>query len=1174
MWCAALLSLLGMPVAGIAENDDAKDASFPKLMLPFGKDSEATSAALSPDGRRVWIGTRDGEIALWDVPPNSDAHQIWSAPPQTPLNPGTSTHWKERFVPEGAFLVMMPDQRALLTAVYGNNVVTWTSILRDANTGAATRVYKRRVDGDGITALAVSSDGRRIAHGTSHGGVEVIDAATGEGTQKIRSRLYTAMVCFLKGDTDVLIADDALTVAKVASKDKVDIDILAPRLLACDADHGRYAVLDQAGALKLWVQSNASFDTAFDPPPGQATAAAFAADGERLVVGYQTGEMRILATRTGKALQSLTAHRASVALIAIARDAQRIFSAAEDGAKWMRDLAANRIIDIARPPNLPQRALALTADGLRLVTATDTRSTLAFDEWSDRFATRSEFASSKFKAVKLEESGKVAAIGDQSGVTTLWDVDNAKTIRAFPASGGAVTSLGLSEAHDVLVGSEAGQVTLWRLHVDEPVRRWKSQASPQVAISRFGNSVAFSSARDGESSAEPQSRWIRGDGTLSLVEGPAAGASFWSSAAPAKLGEIDTQGADGALVLAPDGSSLIAISDFPRRFWNIRTEDGKILGSGALNDLPIYYAEYLSNGTELAVAVPFGAYIVNMSTGSALKLRDAPWRVSDISTSPRFVAASGWDGSVRLWDLTGKPMATLGQVCRAFIVEEGWRCAKRNWIVTTPEGLYDSDSPGDLPAITWQLPSDPLTPYPVEAFLKDYFEPNLLRRILNGEPLREVRKLDTLNRVQPTVEILKVTQTDSKPEVSVVVQVSQGRRLMPDGTVAVTREARDVRLFRDGQLVASEKQDADKDAIRQSTREVIFEHVKLPVRRPPHSVEFTAYAFNEDGVKSLTARREFNKLPILVGQRKPRAILVSIGVDDFDAPGWKLKYAAADARLMQETLKARLERSGRFSRVVPVELMGTGEHRVTKARIRAVFDLLVGRTINSELRSGIPNSEQLIATPDDLVLISYSGHGLSDDDGEFYILPTDAKETPDSSLEGLDRGSLIAADEMSDWLREVDAGEIVLIIDACQSGAGIQDRSFRPAPLASRSLGQLAYDKGMRVLVAARAGDSAVESSRLKHGVLTYALLKEGLDARMADSAPQNDVITMREWLDYGARRVPGLYNDLAQGKFVPRGGTVHDDSEDGARSLISRQQPQFFDFRRAKDETVFKATP
>jgi len=60
----------------------------------------------------------------------------------------------------------------------------------------------------------------------------------------------------------------------------------------------------------------------------------------------------------------------------------------------------------------------------------------------------------------------------------------------------------------------------------------------------------------------------------------------------------------------------------------------------------------------------------------------------------------------------------------------------------------------------------------------------------------------------------------------------------------------------------------------------------------------------------------------------------------------------------------------------------------------------------------------------------------------------------------------------------------------------------------------------MRILAASRADDVASESDRLEQGLLTFALVREGLAEVRADFRPKPDgQVTAGEWLRFAARR-------------------------------------------------------
>jgi hypothetical protein len=120
--------------------------------------------------------------------------------------------------------------------------------------------------------------------------------------------------------------------------------------------------------------------------------------------------------------------------------------------------------------------------------------------------------------------------------------------------------------------------------------------------------------------------------------------------------------------------------------------------------------------------------------------------------------------------------------------------------------------------------------------------------------------------------------------------------------------------------------------------------------------------------------------------------------------------------------------------------------------------------------------------------------------------------------------------------------------------------------MGSRGLGQLAYDKGMRILAASQADSVALESANLKHGLLTYALVNEGLEAARADFKPKDGTIWLSEWLAYGVDRLPKLLAEkLAQRDLVP--ATLRD------KPLASvLEQPSLFDFAKHRPDMVLAA--
>jgi WD40 repeat protein len=573
--------------------------------------------------------------------------------------------------------------------------------------------------------------------------------------------------------------------------------------------------------------------------------------------------------------------------------------------------------------------------------------------------------------------------------------------------------------------------------------------------------------------------------------------------------------------------------------------------------------------------------------------------VNDICFSPdgRFILIADAEGSVRFYDPEAKA-DTEREVCQIFSFSDG------SWVVVAPDGRFDTNNLENLKGLIWVMPDAPLKALPLEIFMRDYYEPRLLTRLLAGEPLPRLPDLSQLNRVQPAVNITGVTEPDANSMVKVTVEVgnAEGKYQLDGKQVTLTTGVYDLRLFRDGQMVGYTLKDDDQgqpperptskdEELRQwreaaeikgldpvTGKRVLTFDVLLPRGRDASQIEFTAYAFNQDRVKSETSRWRWPdevkaRLP-KAQEVKRRAYVITIGVNTSMLGRARLQYAANDARLTQRILGESLKK---HYEVIPVQLIADDElldgrtveiRDATKAKIKAVLGLLAGVGDDGQLRLDTPKPRPIAkATPDDLILIYFSGHGYADASGNFYLLPYDVRNSPDPEQKLPDLTSCVSSKELSEWLRGVDGGEMVMIIDACHAAA-FTGSGFKPGPMGSRGLGQLSYDKGMRILAATQAEAAALEvGGQIQQGLLSYTLLKEGLAQKRANfKLPDDGKITLREWLEFGVKEVPNLYQLIISGKLkaVGKDAVMDESSQDR-----NNQRPSLFDFSRRPDVTI-----
>lgn len=459
------------------------------------------------------------------------------------------------------------------------------------------------------------------------------------------------------------------------------------------------------------------------------------------------------------------------------------------------------------------------------------------------------------------------------------------------------------------------------------------------------------------------------------------------------------------------------------------------------------------------------------------------------------------------------------------------------WVAIDPHGRFDTNMDlDDIKGVHWSPSGRPLEALPLDLLIRDFFEPRLLPRLLAGAPMGAPPLLETLDRRVPRVEIVSA-EGGADGAATVRLKLDEG----PPDARAV---AHDLRLFRDGRLVKrwSMPMAAGEPAA------LAFE-TAIPCVATSRPVRFTAYAFNKDGVKSRTASATY--VPPPCRAELPTAYVITVGVNSSRDPRWALDYAVDDARAMAATL-ARIE----GYRVVPIRLESAGADwtsgQATKANIRDVLARLAGSPVAPGALAGVDGAIDLAkATPNDLVILSFAGHGLTDQRGEFYLLPSDVGPAVNFQADSLAR--LVSSRELSSWLEPIDAGQLALVLDACRSAASVDQPGFKPAPIGGGGLGQAAYDKAMRVLAAGYT--SALESARLKHGHMSYALvvdaLKAGDSGRLAADMNGDGRLTLAEWLEFGVRRTP----ELTVGEPNAQTPTLFDFAREPGREIVIRRQ-------------------
>ncbi|HEY0723872.1 MAG TPA: caspase family protein, partial [Pyrinomonadaceae bacterium] len=321
-------------------------------------------------------------------------------------------------------------------------------------------------------------------------------------------------------------------------------------------------------------------------------------------------------------------------------------------------------------------------------------------------------------------------------------------------------------------------------------------------------------------------------------------------------------------------------------------------------------------------------------------------------------------------------------------------------------------------------------------------------------------------------------------------------------------------------------------------------------------------AFNRDNVKSKDAQLPLTGSNSL--KRSGTTYILAVGLNEYANAQYNLKYAVADAQSFSDELSKKISQVSPSGRIEIIPLIN---QNATKANILSALRRLSGADRSLSATANLPDLDRLKrAQPEDTIVIFFAGHGTAQGK-RFYLIPHDLGYTgkrsdlTEQSLKILLSHS-ISDIELEQALENVEANHFLLLIDACNSGQALETEEKRRGPMNSKGLAQLAYEKGMYVLTAAQSYQAAMEVAQLGHGLLTYALVEEGLKTGSADSEPKDGVLTAREWLDHATERVPQLQEDKikeSRGLGLELSFTEGDQAASGNPSL---QRPRSF-YRR-----------
>ncbi|MCX6073427.1 MAG: caspase family protein [Campylobacterales bacterium] len=700
---------------------------------------------------------------------------------------------------------------------------------------------------------------------------------------------------------------------------------------------------------------------------------------------------------------------------------------------------------------------------------------LIFDTNLNRVKTIISPTVPKGLAFSPDGSKLVAGTGDNPFNVILYDVNhNFKTLTTFEGHKNTTMAVAFLDNDTVVSGGGAdNEIILWKATNGEQIRKIVGNGKKIWRVGIEGNRLGFGNSWNKVSQNEKGaiekgfdlvSMSLLGSGTLVPQMGGV------KTPLP-NFHVIDSH--SDALLTLPNGKSILrdAYTGLEHFTYGWDSTGEFILSGGASGFLTAYDKE--------------GKPIANFIGHTGV--------VWNIAVDGENMVSGGSDQVINLWDLSSLGSGTLvpqrGGVKTPLPIFPKLSLfvgTDDEWVMWTPSGYYASSPKGDK-YIGWHInqgSDKEALFFPVGKFKTRYYNPDLISLIVGG--LTEERALAKLGEKAQTVSI-----SESLPPYITFAQYpevdTQNGEVNLKVRVVSREEILEYKYLFDGRPLENTrgiKPKMDKDT------------VSLAVTVPKKSGSLSIVARNRFAYSD-PVEFKVNYLGAQGEMLKPNLYILSIGVANYQDKIIALEYSAKDANDFANVFK---KQKGKLYRDVVIKTLTD-----SNADKNAILDGL--------------EWIQKQTTAKDIAMVFIAGHGVNDENGNFYYLPFDYDD-------GKLKRTGVPFSEFKTTLSSI-AGKVILFADACHSGNIMGKRRAIDTNGLIAELNDA--ENGVVVFTSSTGKQYSLEDKAWNNGAFTKALV-EGIDGK-ADLL-KSGKITVDSLSFYVSERVKVLTN----GKQTPTG--------------------------------------
>lgn len=489
-------------------------------------------------------------------------------------------------------------------------------------------------------------------------------------------------------------------------------------------------------------------------------AVALSPDGKLLVSGSDDNTLLLWEVASGRLLGTVKTHSDPVLSVAFTPDGRAIASGGWDANVNLLEVANGQVLRILRRDFRSVSAIAFSPEGQVIASSGWNHQTRLWESEVkrefDTLKVQSKVHPDYIPTVAFSPYGKWFASGSRDTIK-LVEAASGREVSIPAGQRGFIGSAAFSPDEKLLAIGGA-DIALWDTASGQKLKTLKGHKSYKV-INRtpqaMGTLIDDSRNSIYELVGTVSSITFSPDGKL-LATGSRDEITIklWEVATGRELRTLSAQKDQiSALAFSPDGK-LMASGSWDRtiKVWDVVT--GRQLYS---------CDSHTGKISSLTFSLD-GRLLVSCSEDKTIKLWEVAtgreWRTLNGHTSP-VVGASFIAGEEKLVSGSSDNMIKIWDVAAGRLLASSFTLGDDGWVVVTPDGRFDTNQLDAIKELHWVLPEEPMRALPLEIFMRDYYEPRLLERVLSGESLPPAPSLPNLNRVQPLIRITGVKPQES-----------------------------------------------------------------------------------------------------------------------------------------------------------------------------------------------------------------------------------------------------------------------------------------------------------------------------------------------------------------------------------------------------------------------------